>query len=512
MPKKKELTKEELAAIQKRHDEMVAKFNSILPDNLKIKPTNMADALKDPKAVSAYQIANEVKQKRDKQNEIAQRLTGESIDNFRQRGHYPFYAKFRTDGTKESEKYNQDIVNNFNQGGANQQYFQGFRKVLEASAKELYECGNDPEKLAEFYRNNYELCENAHMMSQMIKGNAYDSNVFNKEFRQHLPSMEALIDLVAYPRDVTLNNATMTDVAFPKLNQEQIQYLYQRYPSIEDNEALEHLRKEANGFGPSPKEYMDKFEEAHHFKMTDHDDFVSRYELYAIDDNQNRIYYPLEEYMNPNPDPNRPAGLWFQNNEKNNRHEVDCINNFPKEKYLEKWGEAFNRRRFGHENEKFDLSLIERQNRGGWWERKVFKSTSQEYKNMIQALKDYHNPESEHYMDDDNLRNSAEAYREHQRRQGYDNGKTLKGTGLERRHIANAIIDTLNEKDKLFKKAFEECKKPSVEEPKLADADLGLNDLFTEELKDAVDLDKANEPVQEKVEEKDAIEPQELEP
>ena len=51
MPKKKELTKEELAAIQKRHDEMVAKFNSILPDNLKIKPTNMADALKDPKAV-----------------------------------------------------------------------------------------------------------------------------------------------------------------------------------------------------------------------------------------------------------------------------------------------------------------------------------------------------------------------------------------------------------------------------------------------------------------------------
>lgn len=497
MPVRTKFTKAEIAAIKKRHNEIVAQLNKNLSEELQIRPGNMEEVLNNPKAAAAYEIASKVKKRNLKQAEIHQKLTGMGVEDISRAGHYPFYTKFRVDGTKESEEYNKALVENYNNGGNLRQDFQGFKKVLDASAKELYELGDDPVKLAEYYRDNYEMCENAYVLSQYIKNNSPKLDSFTKEFRDQLPTMEKLIDLVSYPREVALQYGSIEDLAFPKLSKEQATYFLAHNQEVDAQYLNTPAKKAMQDPIPCPKEYFDKIDNDVGLGISGANEFVTKYIAYTLKDGKRDKFVSIDDSFKPGTRSKTILGVvdeskaaWF---------EAESINKSTQDIYLKKWGEAFNARRFGHENEKFDLHAIEEQNKGGFWERRVFRNTSQEYKNMLQALKDYHNPASDKYLNDDNLREAAEAYREHQKAQGYDDGtKTLKGTALGRRHIADAIIDTLDEKEKLVNATYQECEKPIIPEPDVEES-YGLNDLFQEELEQAVNLDAPLEQVEENV-------------
>lgn len=485
MPKKVNFSKKEIAEIQKRHEEIVEKMNRYLPDNMKIKPVDMASKLNDSKIANSYYIASELKERNDKQSEIQEKISGTYTNSIKDDTRYPFYAKFKTDGSPESEKYNNQLYSKFTGKDGEKVHYQEFSKLLKTSAKELYALGDDPEKLTEYYRDHYEVCENAHTLLEYMKYNCQDQlNKFTDEFVEQLPSMKGLIELVNYPRQVALNHATIDDLAFPEISKEQAEILSGDFAITNGKLGKRAISiKEDNQL--SPKAYFDQFKK-YNRKMQDSDEFISKNQAFKNVDGK-KVFVPIDEALKSE---NKGIVKWVVANHKHATFKVDSINDGFREEYLKQWQKTFAAKRIGY-NGKFDLNEIEDKHKGGFWERKIKHSTSQEYKNMLQALKDYNNPKSKNYMNDKNLRSAAEAYKQHQKDQGYESGKKLSGTALLRRNLANTIIDTLNDHDKIFDAADKKFNEPLVEEPKIqAEESMGLDNLFNEQVAKDTGLDK----------------------
>jgi len=87
----------------------------------------------------------------------------------------------------------------------------------------------------------------------------------------------------------------------------------------------------------------------------------------------------------------------------------------------------------------YNLENIESNMKGNFFAR-IFRRPSNEFKEYMQALKDYTNPKKDGYLDKENLTKKAQAYLNHI----YKGGKSLENMNGTRQRRANLVINTMS--------------------------------------------------------------------
>ena len=440
-------TEKEIRDIQQRHNQIVEMMNRYLPEGQKIVPTDMAKKLEDQQVGKAYLIAKELKERHDAQKRISEELNTER--------RYPFPSMLKTDGSPQSNAYHQALCDNFFENPDKVYYLQ-FKKVLEAKANELYGCDNDPIKLAEYYRDHYEACENASVLLRYAK---QPGNSLNEEFKKQFPSMEKLISLVAYPKNVALQYGSFEGIACPKLTQEQANTLKQSGLLMEEDLSPEVLSSvyQAAKAEPSPREFFKKFSH-HNDPPHKAKEFITKYSAFKMV-NGEKVYVPLEDALKPE---NRNVVTIRPTHSSRATFKVDSINFTIQDEYRTEWQKAFNRNSgiVG----RFDLNAIEKSHQGGFFERHIWHSTSQEYKDLIKAFKDFHYASSKDFLNSAKLRDCAQAYLDHKQAQGKAKGD-MDATSLGRTEFAEAILKTIDQHDALVYLINEHLAEQDVPKP-----------------------------------------------
>ncbi len=451
----KTLSSKEIAEIKKRHEELVGQINKVLPSDKQIKADKYLDEkLSDPNLVNTYRIAQELKAKREAQERINRRLNGDpTVAGIHKP--FPFPSKFITDNTREGNKYNQDLYHEFI-SNPDKVYYQNFKKLFATSARELNACGNNPQKLAEFYRDHFEEVEAADHFMETLK----DIRNVSPDLQKQLPSMQKLVSLVAYPKKITMQHESVDLLACPDLNLEQanivkangIDFLEQTSPDVVKhiNEDSKEVRED------SPQEFFDKFSDRSN-PPHEANAFITKYSAFKMENNE-KVYVPLEQKLTDD----KVKMVYANKSRATFRIELPTLK--AQKEYLKQWQKTFNEKR--HFRGNFDIAQIEDSLKGGFFERKVFGSTSRQYKEMLQAFKDFNDPNSNKYLDYKHLRDKTEGYLDHKQAQGYGTRKELKGTSLARSNFARAILDTIDDHDKIFKATDAELSK-GVEVPSL---------------------------------------------
>ena len=440
MPKNyKAFTEQEKTDAQARYNQLLREMNKYLPKDKQIQEVDMRVKLAEPGQATIYRMAKELRIKREEQARIADKLN--KSQEFNGQKPFPFPSEFKTDGSPESERFNHDIYAEYIRD-PDKTIYRHFKKVFDTSAKELCDCENDTKKLIEYYQDHYQECEDAEKMVDIIKNDPHIS----PDLKKQLPSMEKLINLVSYPKKEAMQYDSIDKIVCPELTSEQAQIikekgmLFLERTSEDVIEKIDFYSKETREY--SPKEYLDKFDTKP--PLTKVDKFITKYSVLK-EVNGEKVYHSFDEILE-----NDDLKM-VRANKSRATFKLDTVNIGMQKVYQEKWQETFNRKR--NYNGKFDLNQIEEAHKGNWFERNILRSTSREYKEMIRALKEYNDPNSKNYLNQKYLRDRTEGYLDHKASQGYGTRKTLTGTSLSRTNLALAIINTLDEHDKIYKQA-----------------------------------------------------------
>ena len=97
----------------------------------------------------------------------------------------------------------------------------------------------------------------------------------------------------------------------------------------------------------------------------------------------------------------------------------------------------------------FDIDRILKERQGGFWERRIRHSNSQEYKDFEKAFRDYNDPNSPDYCRKEKLKNATDAYLNHKGVQDENDLSRLSGTSLIRSELALAVRGALNDQEVL---------------------------------------------------------------
>lgn len=130
----------------------------------------------------------------------------------------------------------------------------------------------------------------------------------------------------------------------------------------------------------------------------------------------------------------------------NNKRNMDFITNNFKNIYAANWRRSFNKK-MGADGDKLDIDTLSNNLKGGFFNR-MFRRPSKEYTAMMEAFKDYHNPESPNYMNKEALDSKTQAYVDHKN----STGKKLSSADEARMKFAKNILETNNESDKLIER------------------------------------------------------------
>jgi len=446
--------------LRELNDKYVEEMNKILPSGKKAMKTFTFDiSLMDKKTTMTVTIAERLKYKREMQAEILERLAKE---NNYELPKYPtvISAMFLTTDTAEAEEYNEELFKDYIKNPKKYLY-EEVRKVLDIKAKDLYELDKDQLQNAEFYEKNFTLVENASKLVDIIKN---DPEI-TKELKDALPGMETLIKIAAYPKNLTMKYEADL-LAFPKLSDKQAQILNAEYKNNPDlnPEIKKYIENRADSKNTyAPKQY---FHELHRVirsnnnesdRFASFDKYMTKLMAYSNERGHEGEIIDMDNVVF------RKGGLvgFRIVDEPISRIGLECITNEVKEKYINLWQEKFIE--FRGKGKEFDIDAIEFEHRGGFWER--FRgTTSNEYKEMIRALREFNDPKSKNYLNYENLKEKAEGYIAHKESQGYGDTKEYTGTSKKRKDLADAILEMEDTHKEIMQKIKSEFT-PSIKVP-----------------------------------------------
>ena len=444
-PKYAPLTKEEKQRIMQRHKELVDRMNQTLPDGMKLKyDENLEKRLDDPKEVGLVRIAQEMEERKNQQRKIEADLESRfgkcKIKTNLSRA---FFYELDTSGTPEANAYNERLYKDYIEN-PDKVIFLRYGKLLETDPTGIYNCDDDPLKLAEYYKDTYPLCEEGFVFDSVVGS----SDLATPDMRVALKgSLVKPMETIGYPVNMMRAAAHPDFLACPKMTMEQVLLIENtdREFMLECGEGFKRVLDETlvQATVDTPKTFFGKFIERG-IPLQQGMFAKLRAESYDLDANGNPINIQEAKFDQVLSGPgNSNKEYRIAPRPDANLLHVSSMNKSFEKHYLDSWQKKFSQKQ-GRINE-FNVQEIENAHKGGWWERHIPWLTSKQYKQFMQAFKDYNNPESEHYLDKAHLKAKGEAYMAHKARQGKTSIERARGTDKIRMQLVTSTIEACDE-------------------------------------------------------------------
>lgn len=436
-------TKEEIKTIVERHKFLVEDMNKYLPEGQKLSiDKDLEKKLQDPKLARMYRLGTEIKESTIKQKEIYEGLRKKYGEEKKIDGFYIFDS-FRTGNSEEDKIYNEQLFRNY-KDNPEKFAFEQFNKVVNTSGKELYDLGNDPIKQAEYYLNNRQKCNAASSLKTAISSEK-NQNLFTDTYKKYAKSIGSVAKLIYQPKEACKKYDSIDKLAFPQLNEKQakalddVSYGFKINENEDIHRGIKNAQYHWDDAEVSPKEYMDKLKEKTGVDLSNNEKLVSDTIFY----NDKGEVMDVNEMFNKYLD-NEKFGHSTTITDPNEKRDIEFITNNFKNAYMNNWKASFNKK-MGVNGNKIDVKDIEEKNKGSFLHR-LFRRESKEYKEMMNAFKEYNNPNSKNYMNKDNLNSKTQAYVDHKNAKGQE----LTSGDKIRMDFAKNILDTNKESDKIF--------------------------------------------------------------
>ena len=439
-PKNKDLlTTAEKKALVSKHLSYISEFNSFLPESQKL--VYNAEAfnakLEDPAEIDQYRKGIVRMEKLKRQSEIYAEM--ESRFGTPPEGrHYlnrNFLYSFKTEDSAEARAYNQRIYREYCENPEKVLYSR-IRRLLSFNLKPFIDSLNDEKALIDFYDANQELCEDAFVVSSMINNNA--QGWVTPQLKNALNCIKKPLETLSECKKLALAAAGENEyLTLPKLTPLQAQMVVAGNPNYlgdDTNVALKNYMLNALGRSEgveSAAEYYQKFKNAGWDLGKDF--FVS-----YVAEEKNPQTGEIREVSFDAAFAHRP----FVTIRKRTADEIWHIKNVSRE-YEREYSSAWIRNYEQRTHRRYDVAAIERENKGGFFER-LFKRTSRQYKEFLKTLKDYNDPNSKDFLNNDKLRKKGEAYKTHK----FSGGRTiedLNATGKGRVGFVDSVLDNLDD-------------------------------------------------------------------
>ena len=434
MPEYLPLTQEEKDAIIARHHFIVDQFNQILNPPLAYEDESILQKLEDPKTAAVYRMFEEHKRREAKRTAImasmAQKYGVNTLDTNPMNRTIRYCLRLGDDpkDIAYNEKLYQEYLTN-----PDKIVYREYEKLLEMNPKEHYDISSDKQAMAEFYMENTSLCAGAFAFQSIM-----DTPNSSKEMRGALNTLKKPLEGLNEYGNV-VKTGGMDGIACPTLTPEQAamamahpMFVNQGNPDL--NEAL-NLRLYPVD---DPKSFFQKFVD--YGLDINEPGFLLKYKAVETDPTTGKRKDVSFDEIFENDKPN----VRIEKRSKEEIFQIRAMNRAFQDKYASKFqarvAAALNQRIF-------DVGQIEDDHKGGWVERKVLHSTSPEWTAFMKAFKEFNDPAHPNYLRKDVLRPAAQAYRDHQRQQGYNSLEDMKGTPLKRGTLTQTVIDVCDELD-----------------------------------------------------------------
>lgn len=429
-------SKEEIASIVARHKQIVDSMNKYLPDDQKISvDPNLERKLQSGNYARMYHLGQEIKQRPIEQDKIYEDIKKKYGSPKNSISGFNVKAMLRTGKTEEDKVYNETLYREFKDNP--QKFLQRqYEKILKTNAQDLYDLGNDPVKQAEYFIKNYEVCNYASNMSTVVNAKE-NKDVFTNEFKENSKSVGSLAHTLFQTKYAAKAFDSIDKLAFPEISQKQAEALYDSMFSSdiksEEVSSLLSSKKWGSKPEPSPKEIFDNIKQKTGVDLTKDENFMTNH-IFTGEDGKAIDIENIDSKF-------KEVKVVEGADKKRNMNFI--TNNF-KNIYAANWRKSFNQK-MGVDSDKLDIKTLDNNLKGGFFNR-MFRRPSKEYTAMMEAFKDYHNPESPNYMNKEALDSKTQAYVDHKN----STGKKLTTADEARMRFAKNILETNNEIDKLI--------------------------------------------------------------
>ena len=442
-PKYKPFTQEEKDYIIRRHKELVDDMNKYLPDEQKLQyDKNLAKSLDDEKTIAIHRVGEQVREARLKQEQILEDLRArfgrsqQRPDPLSRTIVFALNPKDDDAAKAYNEKIYQDYLND-----PGKVIYMRYKKILNFNPKKLIECGDDKLKLAEFYRDNYPLCDEAFAFSSVLSHDEY----VTPEMKKSLTSVAKPIEVLGYPQTIVKASHDLDYFACPKLTMEQSVLIQntdrELMNGISDPLRFAIMQPVVEATMKTPDEYFKQFTDDHQ-KLEKGFLIKRRPEKVTLDANHNPVveeilydHYFSKDVTGEKRVAERPENQKFQ---------MECMTKSFQREYLDIWQKTLYNKLDKTGN--FNIDNLIKEHRGGFMERYILRNTSPEYKAFRDALKEYNDPQSPNYMNDTNLRDRTNAYLAHKGVHSAEDLQNLSGTSFNRSKLALGVLATLDDK------------------------------------------------------------------
>ena len=440
-----ELTEQEKMRLLTEHRAYIDDFNSHFPDEMKIAYDDEAfmQKLNDPEEVMRYRRSVAREEKLEQQKRIYERMESKygTPPDGRHYLNRNIFASFKTDGSDESNEYNENLYKNY-VNNPEKLLYKKIQNIINFDPQPLYEAFNNKGALVDFYDMHQDLCEDAFVYDSMIQDNALE--FITPQLKQSKSCMKKPIEELGEAQKYAYAAMGSAYLTIPDLTAEQAMILMASGPQYAGTDAKASLRNTIlNSLAKrddveKPKDYYDSLRE--HGMTLNNKFFLS----HVAEERQADGTYKVVSFENAIKHPN-DANL---NIRPRTKDEIWHIRNISKEyerEYLGIWQKKFGD--ISGNQAPFNFTAIKEANKGNIFERMLFR-TSRQYTEFINAFEDYNNPESKDYLNREKLRQKAEAYQARKIGQG----KTLEqmdATSRGRMNLTSHVIATLDYMDKM---------------------------------------------------------------
>ena len=499
MPNYKPLTQEEKDQIVKQHEKQMQEINTfftkggLAPLDATEQRKLLEERMNDENMVARYRLSQEIAELDKQYTKAYKDIIGEfklPTNNYLSRS-IKFLLKI--DGSEESKNYNRGLLETYTKHPEEFTY-KRIKNLMNYDPKELIEIGNDKVKLMEFYKNNMALCNEANEFGDAMNQKALG---ITKKLDAAKDSFKVLVQKINYGGTVCGESNSLTFFSLPKLSDDKNQLIYNHIRNVFPGKEEMEARRVYEGY------QRDKNNESLA-------GIISKLEAKSLTFNKNPFlkYKALE--TNPETGKVKEVSLLDYANEKENvtvversSDEIERLNNITS-KFEIKYSNEFQKRLGARLGKAYNIFNMQKEMAGGFFDR-MFRKPSPEFKDFMQRLADFTNPEKEGFLDKEGLKDSIEKYARHVRNNPANNamrearenlvhevGQTLAFMDVESTNIRNNINQEIY---KVIPDDFSKVKvlavdEAEVEELKLVEKD---NKIDFDDL--SIDSDEMNKSV-----------------
>ena len=423
-----------------RYHEM---FNNKLPDNMKIEfnINEFKKRLEDPEEVLRYRRSVARQESEEKSKEIYSKLESQFGKPPVGR-HYlnrNIRFGFKTDGSKESEEYNEKMYKDY-VANPEKALYNKLKNLINADPQQYVETLGNPKAMIDYYDNNKVLIEDGFVIDTMLKDKALDW--VTPELNNTRECLKGPLEAFGFAKKEAMANQGSAYFTMPKINFEQAVILSGAGPEFMGkgaDPAVTATIQKAIESAPdleSPQEYFEKLQiEGIHLNNK----FYYSHVAEERKDDGTKVSVTFDKAIEKRQDPNF---MIRERTDEEKWHLKNISKDFERE-YLAIWQKKYAEL---SDTKTFNFEEIKEQNKGNIFER-MFRRTSNEYKEFIKQFEDYNNPNSKDYLNREKLREKADAYEQHKLRQGksYDQ---MDATSKGRIDLVTNVKNTLDYMDK----------------------------------------------------------------